>query len=310
MTTKDEALKLALEALESCTPGDYSTGHVIEPSYDEQAVEQAITAIREALAERPAQQQEQKMTYQQAAQLINEMTAQQQEPCSKCKGLGYYDEGHECDDGSMAGGNYVECDKCKQPEFIKHKVEHPYDWSEWVCPNPKSYLMKCCDCGLVHEAQFGVVRYKSETEREDCDMVNDSNLQAVFRMRRSEQWSPEDTAYRPGGLPMAKQPAQPCGYPYCGCDSKAWCKVEQPAQQQEPVAWITKNGKGWLRWHKPEDSEKNKDSIPLYTSPQPSKPWVGLTQQDINIAFDATQEGGGFDEFARAIEAKLREKNA
>ena len=37
--------------------------------------------------------------------------------------------------------------------------------------------------------------------------------------------------------------------------------------------------------------------------------WVGLTQQDIDIAFDDTQEGGGFDDFARAIEAKLREKN-
>ena len=39
------------------------------------------------------------------------------------------------------------------------------------------------------------------------------------------------------------------------------------------------------------------------------KPWVGLTQQDIDIAFDDTQEGGGFDEFARAIEAKLKKKN-
>ena len=38
--------------------------------------------------------------------------------------------------------------------------------------------------------------------------------------------------------------------------------------------------------------------------------WIGLTQQDIDIAFDDTQEGGGFNEFARAIEAKLREKNA
>ena len=40
-----------------------------------------------------------------------------------------------------------------------------------------------------------------------------------------------------------------------------------------------------------------------------SKPWVGLTQQDIDIAFDDTQEGGGFNEFARDIEAKLKEKN-
>ena len=91
-----------------------------------------------------------------------------------------------------------------QPEFIKHEVEKAADWSEWVCPDPKNYLMKCCDCGLVHEAQFGVVRYKSETEREDCDMVDDPNLQAVFRMRRSEEWTPEDTAHRAGGLPMAQ----------------------------------------------------------------------------------------------------------
>ena len=47
------------------------------------------------------------------------------------------------------------------------------------------------------------MRYKSETEREDCDIVDDPNLQAVFRMRRSEQWSLEDTAHRAGGLPMA-----------------------------------------------------------------------------------------------------------
>ena len=38
-------------------------------------------------------------------------------------------------------------------------------------------------------------------------------------------------------------------------------------------------------------------------------PWVGLTDDDIDIAFDDTQEGGGFWEFARAIEAKLKEKN-
>ena len=100
-----------------------------------------------------------------------------------------------------------------QPEFIKHEVKNADDWSEWVCPDPKNYLMKCCDCGLVHEAEFAVVRYKSKTERDDCDMVNDPNLQAVFRMRRSEEWTPEDTAHRVGGLPMA-----------------------QP--EQEPVAWL------------------------------------------------------------------------
>ena len=46
-----EALKLALEALETCCAGDYSTGHVIDPSFDEDAVNEAITAIKEALAQ-------------------------------------------------------------------------------------------------------------------------------------------------------------------------------------------------------------------------------------------------------------------
>ncbi len=39
------------------------------------------------------------------------------------------------------------------------------------------------------------------------------------------------------------------------------------------------------------------------------RPWVGLTDEDKQNAFDDTQEGGGFWEFADAIEAKLKEKN-
>lgn len=27
-------------------------------------------------------------------------------------------------------------------------------WSRWVIPNPKTYKLSCCDCGLVHEFQF------------------------------------------------------------------------------------------------------------------------------------------------------------
>jgi hypothetical protein len=46
-----------------------------------------------------------------------------------------------------------------------------------------------------------------------------------------------------------------------------------------------------------------------YTTPQPQREWVGLTQEDIDIAFDDTQEGGGFNEFARAIEQTLKRKN-
>ena len=51
-------MQQALEALESCTPGDTTTVHVIWPSYDEMIaqarksnVEAAITALQERLAQ-------------------------------------------------------------------------------------------------------------------------------------------------------------------------------------------------------------------------------------------------------------------
>jgi len=86
-----------------------------------------------------------------------------------------------------------------------------------------------------------------------------------------------------------------------------WWNQEQPAQQQEPVAWMYDCGGGGRMYA--EELDGVPGWTPLYTSPPASKPWVGLTQQDIDIAFDDTQEGGGFNEFARTIEAKLKEKN-
>lgn len=49
---------------------------------------------------------------------------------------------------------------------------------------------------------------------------------------------------------------------------------------------------------------------PVKATPQLQREWVGLTQEDIDIAFDDTQEGGGFNEFAEAIEQTLRRKNS
>ena len=81
--------------------------------------------------------------------------------------------------------------------------------------------------------------------------------------------------------------------------------------EQEPVAWInaekrTFEWNGPVLWNTPTVAVLNK--IPLYTHP-PQRTWVGLTDDDKQIAFDDTQEGGGFWEFADAIEAKLKQKN-
>jgi len=104
---------------------------------------------------------------------------------------------------------------------------------------------------------------------------------------------------------------------------------------QEPVAWLHTKIEGVVVPHRPADLDKHPDRWePLYktppscstcealsrtvmldqtshdtTPPAAQRQWAGLTQQDIDIAFDDTQEGGGFDEFARSIEQRLKEKN-
>ena len=87
--------------------------------------------------------------------------------------------------------------------------------------------------------------------------------------------------------------------------------------QQEPVAWITNGGKGELWWYRSSkfDEEGNvigpdPDDIPLYAAP-PKKQWVGLTDEEINsVCYKRDWTAHWTDTtFARAIEAKLREKN-
>jgi hypothetical protein len=79
----------------------------------------------------------------------------------------------------------------------------------------------------------------------------------------------------------------------------------KPAQQQEPVATVTSEtgadiSMSW--WHEPALPV----GIKLYTSPQPSKPWVGLTPAEAGALWKV---GMTPHEFSCAIEAKLREKN-
>jgi hypothetical protein len=63
-------------------------------------------------------------------------------------------------------------------------------WCDWVCPKPRGYLMQCCDCELIHEVDFRVVRYESE-DSEVYEVVYDPNLQAQMRLRRRDDLSPK-----------------------------------------------------------------------------------------------------------------------
>ena len=96
---------------------------------------------------------------------------------------------------------------------------------------------------------------------------------------------------------------------------------EALAQEQEPVAWRTFDGEGGYDYRSYEDNESYADDWSkrnpnhvewvdkLYTHPQ--RTWVGLTDVEIDYLLGST--AGENEEthisFARAIEAKLKERN-
>ena len=93
--------------------------------------------------------------------------------------------------------------------------------------------------------------------------------------------------------------------------------AEQPAQQQEPVAWMYVNKDGECEQIEFGEAFDDPSVTLLYTAP-PKREWVGLTDEElekidcVQLKYIGTGEYSieGVDEFARAIEAKLKEKNS
>lgn len=98
--------------------------------------------------------------------------------------------------------------------------------------------------------------------------------------------------------------------------------------EQEPVAWVlyynnehgmpmreTFYAKAHMEFHKSHNETQRGlkcQVVPLYTAP-PKREWVGLTDREItkigNLDWDSAYVGIWYD-FAKAIEAKLKEKNS
>jgi hypothetical protein len=80
--------------------------------------------------------------------------------------------------------------------------------------------------------------------------------------------------------------------------------------EQEPVAWLSEGGD--VSRSKRYMDEMGFKCNPLYTSP-PKREWVGLTDEEISDLWCKVSNTDfvtiDTHEFARAIEAKLREKN-
>ena len=91
------------------------------------------------------------------------------------------------------------------------------------------------------------------------------------------------------------------------------CKEVHPEcrkPEQEPVAWVT----GWHDGHCVIRAANPAAILPigiaLYTTP-PRSEWVGLTEAEkVNVAIACGCADVAWMDFADAVEAKLREKNA
>jgi hypothetical protein len=85
------------------------------------------------------------------------------------------------------------------------------------------------------------------------------------------------------------------------------------APVQEPVAWATMLGSyAHVSWGKDRPDYPIRYEVPLYTTPQPKRQWVGLSEEEIDklkhlIDWTATWSHG---RFAYEIEQLLKEKNA
>ena len=75
--------------------------------------------------------------------------------------------------------------------------------------------------------------------------------------------------------------------------------------KQEPVAWMYVNSDGECEQIEYGEPFDDPSVTPLYTAP-PSKPWVGLTDEE---RADVADVSDCFEDVVDATEAKLKEKN-
>jgi hypothetical protein len=100
--------------------------------------------------------------------------------------------------------------------------------------------------------------------------------------------------------------------PYIVKCGKAIAAIKEALAQpeQEPVCWVMPDGKTVDKWGR--QFYGSTVGEPLYTAPQ-QRPWVSLTDEEIQDCYKAAYkvvQGRRLEvSFARAIEAKLKEKN-
>lgn len=137
------------------------------------------------------------------------------------------------------------------------------------------------------------------------------DLMDALRVRLAEPWTPDDTAYRPGGLPQPEPSLEQDIAVYGMRITKNGKRIDPASIYKKPVAkWEpqikrTYSSEGLLL------SEKIK-----YTPDgewqdfPPQREWQGLTEQEhANIAVEAGCASADWVFYGAAVERALKEKN-
>ena len=156
----------------------------------------------------------------------------------------------------------------------------------------------------------------------ECGKSGGWALYCVACMEKLAQPEQEPVAHTTGHCENHKQKGGcqlhnlQCGWP--DCDRKPITSPPQRKPEQKPVAWMDEFGNVFPLGAQRGPKHLNEPMKPLYTTP-PRREWVGLTDEDcveaIDENFDFALDHGNVSNasvirYARAIEAKLKEKNA
>jgi len=322
MTTKDEALKLALEALEELNnTNSYWWQEVDEATIKK--IDPAITAIKQTLAA-PVQEPVNWSVYNSGAEVASGLTFSEawdyltperlaRQWCAVC----VVDQSsmpatppaahpapmqEQAEQLAKLGWQAIECPFCGSSgaqAFPKPAAQSSYD---------QAALELCITCG-----------WKTLIPGDGC--LNCERETVAFAKDKSE------SAYQRGymdGMAKGRRDAatdaaekQKTNYLNGYCTGRTELLAEQA--KQNPVAWMvyTLDGTSVCVTDNPEDFTNEHRALPLYAYPEPAKqPAVPLTNGEIYTAYitATNQTLRPQDErlalaFARAIEAKLKEKN-
>jgi len=72
---------------------------------------------------------------------------------------------------------------------INVEQEKEDGWTRWVSPIMTKYRMACCDCGLVHDIEFKIVKVvmKNKDGSFEYEDINSSKFRIIFRGKRNNR---------------------------------------------------------------------------------------------------------------------------